>query len=256
MTIQTLIVTVNQTDHSLLPKMNIQTDAIVGNQWDKNEIGHFNYRAHKIEWISTDTRGVGKNRNQVLKLAKADICVLADDDMIFENDYAKDVLECFKKHPDADILIFNLNGKKKRYKNTKARKIHRFNYGKYGAARIAFKTKSIHSKSLKFNTLFGGGCQYSCGEDTIFLHDCLKKGLKIVAVPVAIASIADDKSTWFCGYTDKYFFDRGVLYYVLNNRLCKIHALYHCLRYRKKYISYGWINALKQMIEGIESVKK
>lgn len=256
MTIQTLVVTVNQTDHSLLPKMNIQTDAIVGNQCGNNQVEQFDYEGHNIEWVSTNTRGVGINRNEVLMRAKADICVLADDDMVFENDYSNTVIECFEKNPEADMLIFNLKGKKKRYKNTSVKKINRFNYGKYGAARIAFKTRSIKFSSVTFHTLFGGGCEYSCGEDTIFLRECIKKGLKIVAVPVTVASITDDTSTWFKGYTDKYFFDRGVLYYVLNSRLCKMHAVYHCLRYRKKYSEYGWKNALKQMLEGIESVKK
>jgi hypothetical protein len=41
--VQVLIASMNQVDHSLLSKMNIQTDAIVGNQCDKNEIETFTY---------------------------------------------------------------------------------------------------------------------------------------------------------------------------------------------------------------------
>ena len=61
--------------------------------------------------------------------------------------------------------------------------------------------------------LFGGGAKYSAGEDSIFLKSCLDNGLKIYAVPYALAFLNDDRpSTWFNGYTDKYFFDKGVLY--------------------------------------------
>ena len=48
MKVQTLIATINQTDYSLLEKMNIQTDAIVGNQCDRNEISEFIYKNKKI----------------------------------------------------------------------------------------------------------------------------------------------------------------------------------------------------------------
>jgi hypothetical protein len=147
-------------------------------------------------------------------------------------------------------------GKANRYKNVRIKKINRFNYAKYGAARIAFRTKSVRINGVFFNTMFGGGCEYSSGEDTLFLRECIRKGLVIYAVPSAIASIEDEKSSWFNGYTDKYFFDKGVLYYFLSKRTCCMHTLYHSLKYRKKYKQYGWKKAFLQMQKGIKSVKK
>lgn len=257
MTIQTLVVTTNQTDYSLIEKMNIQTDALIGNQCGENNHEVIDYGKCEIQFVSFNSKGVGINRNELLLRATADICVLADDDMVFNNNYADTVHEWFKKIPDADVLIFNLNEKTpRRHKNTCINKINSLNYAKYGAARIAFRTKSIHLNGIFFNTMFGGGCEYSCGEDTLFLKDCLKKGLNIFGVPAAIASIEDGNSTWFNGYTDKFFFDKGVLYYFLNKKLCCVHALYHCLKHRKKYNEYGWKNAFCKMQEGIKSVRR
>lgn len=255
MTIQTLVVTTNQMDCTLPEKMNIQTDAIIGNQCGRHAIDEFDYNGHRMQMISSQQRGVGINRNEVIMRASADICVLADDDMTFLEDYEATVQEWFAKLPDADMLIFNLEGGKKRYKNTSPCRIHRFNYGKYGAARLVFRTRPVRFSGVMFHTMFGGGCEYSCGEDTLFLRDCLRKGLKIYGVPASIARIDDGASTWFQGYTDKYFFDKGVLYYALNRRLCAVHALIHCLRYRTKYAEYGWKNAVKQMWEGMDAVK-
>ena len=48
MTLQVLVATMHQTDHSLLEKMNIQSDAIVINQCDRNEIERFTYKGHNI----------------------------------------------------------------------------------------------------------------------------------------------------------------------------------------------------------------
>lgn len=255
MNIQTLVVTTNQNDESLPKRMNIRTDAVVGNQCGRDEIYEFEYNGHRIQYVNSSLRGVGINRNHVLMRASGDICVLADDDMIFLPGYEDTVRNWFNKLPDADILIFNLEGGKKRYKNKRITRITPLNYGKFGTARLAFRTRSVRFSGLMFHTMFGGGCEFSCGEDTLFLHNCLKNGLRIYGVPDSIAQISDDTSSWFNGYTDKFFFDKGVVYYALDHRLSEIHAWIHCLRHRKKYSEYGWINGAKQMIRGIRSVK-
>lgn len=255
MSIQTLVVTTNQNDDSLPHKMNLQTDAVIGNQCGRDGLYEFEYNGHHIQYVNSSLHGVGTNRNHVMMRAHSDICVLADDDMIFLSDYETTVQAWFNKLPDADILIFNLQGGKKRYKNTKITKITPLNYGKFGTARLAFRTRSIRFSGLLFHTMFGGGCEFSCGEDTLFLHNCLKAGLRIYGVPDAIAQISDDSSSWFQGYTDKFFFDKGVVYYALDHRWCGLHAWVHCLRHRNKYQEYGWVNGAKQMIRGIESVK-
>ena len=255
MKIQTLVVTTDQNDYNLPAKMNIQTDAIVGNQCGREEFYKFEYNGRQIQYISTANQGVGKNRNEVLMRAGGDVCVLADDDMTFLPGYEDTVRSWFEKLPKADMLIFNLEGGKKRYKHTRVTRINRLNYGRFGTARLAFRLKPLLFSGVMFHTQFGGGTAYSCGEDTLFLRDCLKKGIRIYGVPVSVAQIRDGESSWFRGYTDKYFFDKGVLYYVLNRRLCKVHALIHCFRYRKKYRDYGFLQAVKQMMKGIDSVK-
>ena len=58
MTLQVLIATMHQTDHSLLEKMNIQSDAIVINQCDRDEVERFTYKGHSVLWMSLNERGV------------------------------------------------------------------------------------------------------------------------------------------------------------------------------------------------------
>lgn len=254
MKVQTLVVTTGQTDFSLPGKMNLQTDSLIGNQCGKNEICRFEYNGRQICYLSSDTRGVGINRNQILMRAEGELCVLADDDMTFLAGYEATVTQWFAKLPKADMLIFNLQGGKKRYVNRSVRRITRFNYGRYGAARLAFRTRSVRFAGVTFHTMFGGGCEYSCGEDSLFLRECIRRGLKIYAVPAAIAQIEDGNSTWFTGYTDKFFFDKGVLYYALDKRFCKPLSVIHCWRHRNKYKSYGVGRAIRQMWKGIGSV--
>lgn len=257
MNLQVLIATTNQRDYSLLEKMNIQTDAIVGNQCDKNEIIDFNYKNNIIKWLSFNERGVGLNRNNALMRANSDIITFADDDMIFVNNYEEIILNAFKRLEKADIIIFDL-----KYPNNPRRpikKIEKLDYAKcmrFGAARISARLDSLKINGISFNLCFGGGTEYSSGEDSLFLIECLRKGLNIYSYPVVIASLVDRESSWFKGFNDKYFFDKGVLFYIMYPKVCAILAIYHCFKHRKLYKEYGWINAYRQMVKGIKNILK
>ena len=258
MNIETLIVTVNNRDvASLLIEMNVQTDALVGNQCEENIIEEFELNEKHIKFFSFNERGVGLNRNNLLMRSDADICILADDDMCFNDGYESIVLNWVNKIPQADILIFNLEEENSsRYRIKKIKRVNRFNFGRYGAARLVIKRKKVWLNNIFFNLLFGGGAKYSCGEDTLFLKDCLNKKLKIYAVPDALANIKKKReSTWFQGYNDKYFYDKGILYYLLSKKFCKILSLCHCIKHNRKYREYGIKNAYKKMIEGIKNIK-
>ena len=69
MEIQVLVAAMNQKDYSLLDKMNIKTDVIVGNQCDENAVSDFEYNGHTVKWLSFCERGVGLNRNNALMRA-------------------------------------------------------------------------------------------------------------------------------------------------------------------------------------------
>ena len=71
-----LVATMNQNDYSLLNKMNIQTDIIVGNQCAINKVEEFKYRGNNVRWYSFSEKGVGLNRNNALMRAKGIILYL------------------------------------------------------------------------------------------------------------------------------------------------------------------------------------
>ena len=252
MRIQVLIATMNQADHSLLKKMNIQTDAVVGNQCDCNEVEHFEYEGHDIAWYSFSERGVGLNRNNALMRANGDIALFADDDMVYVSSYSELVEKAFKELPDADMIIFDLKyPENNRRPIKKIKRLRKKDCMRFGAARFAVRTSRIHLNGVSFNLCFGGGAKFSSGEDTLFLNDCLAKGLRIYAYPAVIAHLQDEReSTWFQGYNDKFFFDKGVLYYLLNRKLGGLFVAYHCIKHRRKYSEYGWVKACRQMYLG------
>lgn len=179
MNLQVLVSTMHQEDYSLLERMNIKTDAIIINQCDKNDFCEFNYNNHNIKWMSFNERGVGLSRNNALMRATGDICLMADDDMVYSIDYNETVTTAFKKNPKADVILFDVPIHKKDgtivSKVQKNGRVFYHNCLKYGTVNIAFRREQIIKKNINFSLLFGGGARYGSGEDTLFIIDCLKK---------------------------------------------------------------------------------
>ena len=237
MTLQVLVAAIDQTDFSLVKKMNIRTAAIVGNQGSRNAVETTEAEGHTVTYLNFAERGVGLNRNNALMRADADICLLADDDMVYDDDYEAKVLEAFRQYPEADVIFFNLEEENStRYRIDSPHKVGRLNFLRYGAARTAFRLDRIRENGIFFNQCFGGGCRYSHGEDSIFFSDCLRKGLRLMAVPVTIGRMTHERaSTWLGRYDETYRRDQGALYRQISRRFWRFLCLQDALRKRKRY---------------------
>lgn len=230
---QVLAVTMHQNDHSLLNKMRISSDALIGNQADRFEKESFQYEGKKITWYTWDERGVGLNRNNLLMRADADIVLFADDDVVYEEGYQETVLRAFEQHPEADVILFNVVPLPESINPCLITKWHRvrwYNCLKYGAVRVAARLNKLRQSNINFTLLFGGGAKYSSGEDSIFMMDCLRSGLKVYGYPAKIGCVYFNTSSWFQGFTEKYFMDKGVFFHTLSRRFGKLLCLQYCVR--------------------------
>lgn len=213
--LQVLVATMHQKEHSLVQKMNIKTDTIIVNQCDRNVVEEYEENGVTIKWLSLAERGVGLNRNTSLTRATGEILLFADDDVVYYDDYEETVLSEFKKHPDADIIAFNfvsLNKDRPTSLITKEYRLRWYNCLKFGTFRIAVRRDAVFKKNIFFSLLFGGGAKYQSGEDSCFITQCLKHGLKGYASPKYLGEVYHAESTWFKGYTEKYYHDKGALY--------------------------------------------
>lgn len=261
MKLQVLVSTMHQTDHSLLDKMNIQTDAVVVNQCDRNEIEVFDYNGHRIQWLSLKERGVGLSRNTALMRADADIILFADDDVTYADGYEETVLAEFRKHPESDVCVFNVpstcnDHRQKDYIAPKWKRLYLLNCFRHGTFRIAARRMQILKKNISFTLLFGGGAKYSAGEDSLFLADCIRKGLGSYESAFAIGNVSHEESTWFKGYTDKYFLDKGAFYACFSKRIPYLWCLQFAVRRKRLYANEkSFRDACRLMREGIKQYK-
>ena len=221
MKVEVLVAAVNEDVRALAERMNLETEAVIVNQCDRFEYIQYEHKGRQIRCFSMAERGVGLSRNTSLMRAGEDIILFGDEDVVLHAGYEQKILHAFNQNPDADVIAFNVkvDPKRRTYYNTKNHRIRFYNYGRYPAYAIAAKRKALHGSGVSFSLLFGGGAKYSNGEDSLFLHDCLKKGLHLYAETTEIGEEIYRESTWFNGYTEKFFRDRGVLYHYLYGKL-------------------------------------
>lgn len=234
MTLETLVSAVKEDVARLASKMNLQSDAIIINQCDENSYLEYEHNGSKIRCYSFAEKGVGLSRNNALLRAKADIVLFSDEDIVYKDGYASTIIKAFETHPEADMLLFNMQVEADRatYHIEKEHRVRFYNSGRYPTYSFAIRREKLHKKNITFSLLFGGGAKYSNGEDSLFLLECLKKGLKVYALPIEIGREVPRPSTWFNGYTNKFFFDRGVLYYHLYGPLRKVMAIRFLLAHK------------------------
>lgn len=210
-----LCVTMHQMDFSKIQTMNIHSDVVFANQADETSLKKIEFEGHHAKMVTTETRGVGKNRNIALLNASADICLMADDDVVYADDLEKKVVGEFERHPDADVIIFNLETDDKKRKQKiyrKTKKCSRFCRMPWGSFRIAFRLSSWEKANVWFTILFGGGCVFPMGEDSMWLSEMRRKNMRFYVSNEIIGTVSFAESTWFTGYNEKYFYGKGVFF--------------------------------------------
>lgn len=252
MRIQLLVSAVNQDVAALAEKMHIQGDAVVVNQCGRYGYEEMITNRHKIQVFSMPERGVGLSRNTAMLHAHADICVFSDEDIVLCEDYEEKIRRVYRDLPDADMVLVNVKvaPSRRTYWNEDIHRIHFRNYGRYPAYSITAKQEALLRANVHYSLLFGGGARYSNGEDSLFLRDCLKAGLKIYAHTVCIGEEVERESTWFSGYHEKFFKDRGVLYHYLYGRMALPLSFRFLWAHRKEMCreipvrqAYAWMKA-------------
>lgn len=237
---EVLVSTMNKetNDLSIAKKMNLQTDSIIVNQANSFDYREEIVNNNLVKMFSFSERGVGLSRNNALMRSTADICLMADDDMVYVDGYKEIVENAYKTYPDADFIVFNVRvhyPDRIEERVMKNGRVRLFNSLKYGTVTFSFKRDRILKKNLSFSLLFGGGTPYSSGEDTLFIWTALKKKLKVYAYETVIADVYNYESSWFQGYNEKYFFDKGALFKALEPRLYPLLNLQFAIRKRKLF---------------------
>lgn len=250
MKVQVLASVMNETLENIVDHMRLDSDAVIINQCEKLEMREKEHKGHRIRFFSFPDRGVGRSRNEAIMRSDQDICLFSDGDIVYEPGYGEAIAAEFERNPRADMILFNIDVEETRrtYHIEKRSRVHWYNCGRYGAVSFAVRRDSLLRSGVTFSLLFGGGAKYSNGEDSLFLKEFMGKGYRVYTAPVTIGREEAGKSTWFSGYNEKFFTDRGVLYHYLYGRLAWVMGLRFLLAHRETFCSgisvgqaYAWM---------------
>jgi len=260
--LEVLISTMNRKSIDFMRSMNIDSDVVIINQTPediKNQTYKINNNA--VKFLTDNDKGLSKSRNLAIKNASSDICVIADDDMTFDDDYVEKITDAYKEYPEADIIAFQV----KRTGNPERDKKFRENKSwenfissmKISSVEITFKREQIIKNNLFFNPHFGAGTDILHGEENIFINEAMKKGLNVLYLPINIAQVNTADSSWYQGFTEKYIEAMGPKFYVLSKKLYLPLILQYAIRKRKYYKhNFSMFKAIRIMLNGVKEYKE
>ncbi len=141
-----------------------------------------------VQVFHLEGRGLSRNRNNCLRHATADICLICDDDCRYTISGLQAVLDTFASHPGTDLATFVMRspGMSKRYPAVSCRLTHAITGYYPSSVEMTFRRRSVQGR-LQFNEHFGLGAKlFHCCEEEIFIHDAQSLGLHCHFYPITI----------------------------------------------------------------------
>lgn len=252
MKLEVLVSCMHKEDMDIISDSRITGSAVVINQCSKEDYDELKTKSGLARMYSVKDRGLTKSRNMAIEKSCGDICLLCDDDEVFKKDYEQKIVSAYEQLPDADIIIFKMADRKPSFPD----KVMRLKFPKImkvSSWQISFKRQSLIDSGVRFDELLGAGTGNGAEEELKFLKDSLGAKLRIYYVPSEIALVGQESSTWFTGFNEKFFRDRGnTTRYILGLPLSLIYAFYYVVRKRNMYKkNIGTFAALKATLGGI-----
>lgn len=225
----------HQQDDTLVRKSKITGDCVVINQCDREGYQEYPTEGGTARMFSCTQRGLTRSRNLAISKARGDICLICDDDEVFVPDYEKVILDAYGQLPQADVIIFKMVN----YPTSFPDRVMRLRFPKtlkVASWQISFRREKLLEAGVRFDELLGAGTGNGAEEELKFLLDCQRAGLAIFYVPAQIATVAQEASTWFSGFDETFFENRGATTrYILGYPLAAAYAVYYVLRKKKMY---------------------
>ncbi|HEL9635094.1 TPA: glycosyltransferase family 2 protein [Streptococcus suis] len=224
----------------LIEEMNLKAvDTIVINQSSTGRERINIDQCQQATIVYSERLGLSASRNEAISYAQSeDICQIADDDMIFVDNYKEIVWDAYQEFPDADVIVFYVDFENHAVarSNIPKGRMYYLDAMRTSSVQISFKKSSLESVGLKFDERFGIGATYGSGEENILLFDALRKGLKLYSYPIKIASLRERDSHWDRSHTPENCRKRGAIYRRMTNYWYWILIVQFAIRKRKQML--------------------
>ncbi|MBJ6369297.1 glycosyltransferase family A protein [Snuella sedimenti] len=216
MDIEILISTMFKTDLSFLEKMFPYEhysgyNILIINQTTKGKI----LKSHikNVRVINSLDRGSPVSRNLAIRKAEADICLMSDDDVVYQPNLKATVMDAYKLNPDIDMISFEaIDEQGNPYANYSHEGRHTRKTLKHIYTWvISFRRNVFSERNVFFNHYFGVGSVFKGETEYLFLRNAYDKGLKMYHVSKTIVMHPNESSGRNMG-SDNAIFARAALH--------------------------------------------
>lgn len=201
-----------------------------------------------FEVIISHDRGLSRNRNHALAHpAGAPLILIGDDDVSYSADALRELIETFRRHPEADVVCcrYTCFGRYTKPYGQGEISVACPPFGWYLTSfELAMRRSCLNG--LRFNENLGlGAPRLVAGEETVFLHDLLRRGAKGIIVPVDIGT-HDHPTTGERLRTDpRFLFTHGAVHTHIHPCTWPLRLLLHAVR-----TPMPWLKCLRHTVAG------
>lgn len=236
----------------MIKRSHITSDTVIINQCDEENYKEENICNALLRTFSVTDRGLTKSRNLAISKSQADICIICDDDEIFNEGYEKAVSSAYDALPDADIIIFDMVDRPLKWGNS-IKRLSYIDLMSVSSWQITFRREKLLASGVLFDENMGAGSGNGAEEEFRFLTQCRKAKLRIYHYPFRLASVAQTQSTWFKGFDEEFFVNRGnTTRYIMGLPLSVLYAAYYAFAKRKQLSGMSMLRAFSYTVKGIK----
>lgn len=208
-----------------------------------------------IKYYNIKANGLSNSRNFAISKSSGAICLLCDDDVIYEKDFSEIITNSFDKNDSDVITYYAKNNYGSLFKNYPSLINHNYKSISYvNSFLIAFKREKIVANDIKFDPLFGLGAIFETADEYIFLRSILEKKLKITSCPKIILTHPAESSGQDAGI-DKNIFARAAIFYKFYGYVSYIKLIHHIFLLKRKNMIY-FNEIISKFMVGLKGIKK
>lgn len=198
-----------------------------------------------------DDAGVSRNRNYAMSKATADVCLTADDDLLYDAEGLRSVMDVFRSDDALDVALFKYaGGSAKRYPDREY-DVVRLRKGHFvSEVEIAFRRSSVSGANVRFNPLIGT-CSPTIptGEGEMFVYTALRHGLRCRFFPIVVALHPGVSSGFRTADTPGSLTGPGAMIYMYHKHTWPLRIVVNAWR-AKHRCGGGFLQALQDMKNG------
>lgn len=190
---------------------------LIVNQTEENKLLVSDFPSIRV--INSFEKGLSKSRNLALKNAIGKIVLIADDDVIYMNDFDTKIIQAYNQYDNKAVISFCIekpNGLLfKKYSPNAKKNLSLMELFNVLSIEISLNKLILDKLGITFDENFGLGSEFQMGEEAVFLSDIKNKNQRIAFVPSVIVIHSEISSTEKIDFSKRYYVQGAFLTRVL-----------------------------------------